>query len=436
MRSCCSHLIVTAALLGPLCGCGVLAPAPWPLVAKVDVDRLPTGQHGVELSEDRVPSGEAVQSALDAFPIAQTARRLTAAECACRAAWSCQMAKVMEQEAAQARRDLHASRRGGGSDLLPGILREQAVEERNRAAEQALLAYYQLAEIHLQNAVLAESCLELERVRGTIQGLRHAGAPLDTDVSELDRQEAQLERRAAQLQVDEVRLTAHIKSLISDPAFSAEAIETECTLEPRAAGYELEDALQIARANDSQLRSIRKLIYSGDTDDLDVARSLLQVANPLLGQASGGVGFLAKLRCALGHRDLEDAELRVRKSQLRGLHEARQQQVDLEVANGMICVQQSLLAVGIANDVYRSWQKRVEELESRRELQKADYLELVEAKAGRLEAKSDLIHRLVQLELEHVKLRASMGLLVRECEALGTDQSGSPLPCQVLGGQG
>jgi outer membrane protein TolC len=149
-----------------------------------------------------------------------------------------------------------------------------------------------------------------------------------------------------------------------------------------------------------------------------LARGLLQVANPLLGQAPTPLGCLARFAVLCGNNDAECTELRVRKSQLRELYAIRQQQLDLEVANGVITVQQRFLDVGIARDVLESWEQRARVLDAQRESQQSNYQDLVEARLQRLQAKSDLWNKLMQLEIAHAQLRGSMGLLGEECATI------------------
>ena len=93
--------------------------------------------------------------------------------------------------------------------------------------------------------------------------------------------------------------------------------------------------------------------------------------------------------------------------------------MDLEVANAVVSVQEQFLDVGIAKDVFDSWHQRIVALETQRELQKSNYLDAVHARSERLKAKSELIHKLIQLEILHAKLRGIMGLLGQECAAEG-----------------
>ncbi len=429
MRPFIHHLLLTAALLGSLPGCYTIPGNELPVGP--DIDQLPAGLPGIQLDPQQVPGYQEVRSELDRFELSAATRPMTDAQCACLAASRCRLAQVLDAEAANARRQMTRHGRHTPSHLLPPILEDRAAYERNMAAKQALLAYYQLAEVHLQNSVLQESYAELTRVEQTIDGLLEAGVPVDTDRTQLDRHRAELNRQNGQAVVAEAQLTAQLKSLLSEDPFSPERIETTCAIEPRPVGYTLPDAIEIARANDFQLRAMRRVLHGGDVDDLDVARSLLRVASPMLGQQPVKLGFFAKLVAVVGHDDSSQRELRTRKSQLRQLYEARQQQVDLEVAQGVVSVQQQFMNVGIANDVLGSWKRRVSWLQSRRELQQSDYQDVVQARMELLKAKSDLLHNLVLLETEHVKLRATMGLLVQECAGQGSEArwEASPGPC-------
>ncbi len=145
----------------------------------------------------------------------------------------------------------------------------------------------------------------------------------------------------------------------------------------------------MGRANDVQLKALRRFLQEGDVNDLEVARTLLKSASPLLGQVPASLGLLAKLKLALGHDDRGDQELSVRRHQLHTLYEARQQQVDLEVASEVLNAQQRYYEVSVAKDVLDSWQDRVATLESnrgRREANTPTWWQLVpnDSKPGRI----------------------------------------------------
>ena len=54
-------------------------------------------------------------------------------------------------------------------------------------------------------------------------------------------------------------------------------------------------------------------------------------------------------------------------------------------------------------------------LESNREVQRSEYADLVTARTERLQAKADLLHKLMELEMSHVKVKGVLGILVAEC---------------------
>ena len=416
MQTFLSYLLIIAALTMSVAGCHSVQPGDLPVLP--DSVLGPAGTAAVKLDRQLIPGYNEVKNELDAFQLSAATRPLTAAEAACLAASQCRLAKVLEKEAARTRHEIVSRHRGAPSSLLPAILCDRAAHERNQAAQQSLVAYYQLAGVHLQAGVIVESYDELARVERAMRGLAQAGVPVDVDMSDLERRRAELDRRNADLNVSEVRLTAQVKTLIGEDPLSMEAIETNCSLEPRPAGYDLYGAMEIARANDFQLKSIQRLVSDGDAEDLDVVRSTLQTVSPLLGQAPVSLGFFAKLRMVMSHQDPDEDELRTRKQQLRQLYEIRRQQVDLEVADRMVTVQQRLLEVGIAKDVLASWKGRLEQLESQRELQKSEYRDLIDAKVSRLQAESDLLSKVVALEVAHAELRGTMGLLEQECLAV------------------
>ena len=273
------------------------------------------------------------------------------------------------------------------------------------------MAYYQLAEVDLQQGVLSECYAERQRTQDTLERLRSAGLPTQGDPSELDRQRLALDERSLQLTHDQARLTGLVKSLTGDEPLSAEGIETNCAIEPRPPEFGLAEALEIGRENDVELRALRRFLHGGDVEDLEVARALLKTANPFMGQSPASLGLLAKLCLVCGMHRQGDQELAVRRRQLRAMYDARQQQVDLAIANQLINAQQRFLDASVAKDVWDSWQRRIAILESNREVQKSDYADVVAARTAALQGDSDLLHKLIELEIAHVKVQAALGIL-------------------------
>ncbi|MHB8863718.1 MAG: TolC family protein [Pirellulaceae bacterium] len=414
MRLMLQQLALCAMLVSSFSGCSLMPP-PDP-AQSVGGIALAAQQQDVTLDESQIPSYQDVRSSITPL-LSDVSQPLTAAECACRAAAESRTAAALDREAAHLRREACAYHRRGVSHLLPGFMSDQARQQRNDAAEQALIAYYRLTDVQLQQELLAESYQELQRTQDALEGLLAAGLPATIDQSELERQRYQLDQQGLQLTYDRARATAQVKSLIGDDPLSPESIETTCAIQPRPTEFGLAEALEIGRANDVQLRALCRFLQAGDLKDLDVARALLKTVSPLMGQAPASLSLHAKLKLvlALGHNHRGDQELALRRKQLQSLYLARRQQVDLEVANEVLNAQQRYYDLGIAKDVLDSWDERVTLLESNRELQKSEYTQVVTARAERLKARSDLWHKLIELEIAHVQLEAVLGLLGEEC---------------------
>jgi len=411
MRSLLSQLVTAVVILALVPGCSLTSPDSRPVSVQ---DVLASREaRGVVLDASQIPSYDAVRSTVTPL-LSDVAQPLTAAECACRAAAASRTAAVLETEAAHACQ-LLAHPHHGVSELLPAILRDQARRARNDAARDALVAYYQLAEVELQQEVVAESYEEHKSAQATIDGLHAAGLAANFDRSALERQRLALDQQSLQLMHDQARLTGLIKSLTGADPLSPESMETTCTIEPRAPEYGLQEALEIARANDVELRALRRFLNGGSVDDLEVARSLLQTTSPLMGQVPTSLGLLAKLRLVCGLNPQGEKELPIRKRQIAALYEARQQQVDLQVANDLIHAQDRFLATGVAKDVLDSWERRIALLESNREVQKSNYADLMAARAERLQARSDLLHKVIELEIAHVRVQGALGILADDC---------------------
>jgi hypothetical protein len=405
---------VLAALLGShLCGCSLVRPAD--VLPVRPGESLSTDEPSMRVDRESIPSYAAVASA-DLFgPRPETVKPLTASQCASLAAAHAPRAAVLESETSGLRQEAVARRCRGTSRLLPEIVADRIAQERNDAAEQALIAYFQLTRVDLQTEVLHKSYAELQRVEESVGKLRETGIPVDLDSSQLSLRRSRLDSSSVQLRFAEARLNAQLLALIGHDPLPACRIQPTGVLEPRPFEDQLEDAQEMARGHDFQWRSIQRLLQGGDTDELRTARSLLQIAGPLLGQEPGPLGPWAKFKRILGHNADGLRELEWRKRQLIQLRDARRQQLDLEVANAVSEIQERFLELGIANDVLHSLRRQLVVLESRREAQKSQYADLAQTRAELLEAESELVNRLIELEIGHVKLAARLGILAHDC---------------------
>ncbi|MBM4093371.1 MAG: hypothetical protein FJ276_28765 [Planctomycetes bacterium] len=261
----------------------------------------------------------------------------------------------------------------------------------------------------------------------TLRRLYEIGLDGGIDSTELDRRRANLVLLGVQLRFNEARLTGQVKTLIGADPMSTWQIETECAIEPRGPEFELVDALAIGRENDAQLSALRKLKNSNRPEDMELARKLMSVVSPLAGQEQSRCWLLILLSASCGENSARNRrESGLRRSQMSELHDARQQQLDLEIAAAFVNIRQQLVQVGIAKDVQESWEERVAVLESHRELQKSGYLDVINAKSELLKAKSALYHELILLEIAHVKLHTAIGWYGQQCMTPGMQPGDVP----------
>ena len=400
-------------LAGSLTVCS-LARLPEPLVPLPAPAAL--AETGVSWTDmDEIPGFTQMPLADLLPPQSEDVFQLSAVECACRAASQSSWAGLLEQESMGVRRESVLGRGRGTSRLLPAVLADQAAQRRIDSAEQALIAYYQLVHVQLQADLLGRSREELRRSEEAIGGLRQAGVPIDFDSTELTRRRSGLDLWDTQLQFAEARLTVQISTLIGEEPLAPRRIDTSRTFDPRPCPLTLSQSLATARSNNLELRSIQRVLHGGDVEDLQVARHLLQAASPLMGQLPVPAGRFAKLLGLVGRNEQARQELQWRQQQLAQLRRAREEQLDLEVANAVATVQEAYLKVGVAKDVLDSRRRQLFLLESTREAQQSQYGEVMEARGELIQAELALLNRLSELEIAHVRLSALLGTLLHAC---------------------
>ena len=163
-------------------------------------------------------------------------------------------------------------------NLRQQILRLRAAEAANRAAGQALQAYYVLAEAQRQRDLAVSS---LERVNQALADMRLAreqGLAVG-DAQALQTQRAEVFAQLAEAEAAVVVANTSLKLLLAEPATSATVYLPQVD-ELTAPSFEPHQAISSAIAQRAELNAVRLLLCNLTTDTESMAVGMLQQTYP------------------------------------------------------------------------------------------------------------------------------------------------------------
>jgi hypothetical protein len=338
-------------------------------------------------------------------------RVLNADEVQCRAAAWSPIANALVDEsrtacAAGGQRGCSAP----SASLRKQLLAYRAAEQRNRAASQALEAFYLLAEAEAGRDLLRQGrekidamLAEMERLQQT---MRIAKGPMD-----LRQQRLEIQEREAKSKFSVVQLNARLRQLLGTEPGDTASLWPAADWTARFERVDPQAAVQEGLAQRPDLNMLRLLVRSISGETLDATRSGLGATDPMLGAASRpGARLMKGDPCA---------EADARRDQAGRLLAHLERSAAEEVRQAAICVEVRFQQAAIAKLKLDRAGGQIESLKLRRERPEGGVtvFDIGAAELQSLEAKAGLVHEVMAWQIARVKLKESQGLLVRECAA-------------------
>jgi hypothetical protein len=353
------RIAIIAAAACIVCGCaqGEAHTAPRPLVT--EAMGPPTGSDGgdgavvalasadSELPQERTAPGRG----------GKTHRSLEEFQCQCLAAEKAWLANLTEWEGACSEdsdpRGVQATHRA--------VLCCRVVEQRNRAAGEALEAYYRLAEVEAQWDLLGSSIDEAKKSVRALQLLKARGLNIELDDGRLDRQLLELEAERSQLDLPREQLNGQLRVLLDADVCEGTPFWPEVELSHEAVELDVEEEIATGLSMRPDLAAVRIMLCRLDRQVLSEARSLMQAADSGLG-ASAPLGFLRRRR----KREAQtDCELRMRRAQLEQLLEFREKAAVEEIRQAVHSIEAEDQAIALATRKAASLRRRKAQLKEK-----------------------------------------------------------------------
>lgn len=339
-------------------------------------------------------------------------RALTDRECQCLAAANASVPALLQMEnwlsASTDSRCLCTQ--GEAGSLQRRLRRLREFQLRNEAAKEALLRYYDLAEAEAARYAACRSLEVIDRTVADVEQLADQGVLLNGTVQELRRRRLELQQQLADLvvTVDGLNRTIYYKLGLGDR--QPYAIWPDLNLELNPQVPPVQEALATGLTMRAELNIVRVLRAELDTENLPIARGVLQQADPALGIEPGKRSHLCKL---LGLHD-ED-ELAIRDGQLLRLLREREEQIAAEIRAHLTALEIRGQQVLLATRQVEYAKHTLDDLIELRRAGRGMPLDISQAKLRVFQEEHEQINRFLAWKRAQVELAAALGVLAAEC---------------------
>lgn len=280
----------------------------------------------------------------------------------------------------------------------------QAEHERVKSAGQATEAFLNLVDVYLQHEILLESMEEVDRASSVLNKLKENEIEVDVDPRELDRQENMLEEKAAELLYAQQQATTGLSLLLNLNVDNTTPIWTQYENLETDPIPELQSAVDVAFENRKDLAALNELACCCGPEVMELIRSSTQTLHPLIGLKFGPKrkwNFLVQ-------KELEQ-EACCRCEQIVDVVRAKKKLIRLEISQLVQSMNRRARLIYLKKSTVESLRKSLDEAEKAVDIKPLDFKTQTENKAAWLQARSELIHEIVALEIDRSKLTAAQG---------------------------
>jgi len=340
-------------------------------------------------------------------------RQLTAAECRKLALANAPFADDLDRHSdndppACASLRPNAVRQAETSRLVRGYA---ADELRNRAAGEALDEFYKLANAEGQYDLLQAADAEVRKQLADALKAEKTGFK-GADVSSIRRKLLDIEAQRAKLEAGIDALNASLRVRLGLAANDPLPLWPADPLRVKKEDVDVEQAVATGLQYRSDLNLLR-VLANGSAGEL--TNSFLKSINPLLASAKTGNPLAALIAPILGPLTKEpQRQQAATTARVMSVLQGRERQADAEIRAAVVTLKGDRAAVAARALDVKQVEAKIEELETRQKAGQNVAVELATAKLNLLKAKGDLLTAVTDWHAAEVKLRQTMGLLVRE----------------------
>jgi hypothetical protein len=351
-------------------------------------------------------------------------RLLREADAQCLAVCHASIANLLDKERAQmaaahpspAKCKSVFDRGSRGWKLRRAILYYAALEDRNRAAGQALPLYFKAAQLEAQFNLLQFSRDELAGSIRKSEELSAKGFSQPGDPGALKRQLLDVEADMVRARAGLVEVNGRLKGLIGEIDCDGDwlwpAIEVPVNFE----GVDPEAAVGIALTHRPELLLLREMCGDLDKETLPVVRDYLHAVSGLLGTSTGPAKCVASTLAVLkAFLSGGDGEKESRQSQIASMLADRERAVAAEVRLAVADFHAKARIVALSRDRVQSADQHRRDAEQKALRAGGTFLEVTSARLDWFKARNLLTVDVMAWHTARAKVRETQGIFVWEC---------------------
>jgi outer membrane protein TolC len=360
----------------------------------------PVGQSSLRLDLSALPTDAGP------YPADANYQGLTEADCPCLAARASTVANLLDQKAqVSSQRKCSCQQRGKKASSL---LRYAADEARNRAAGDAMEAFYRLIEAEGRLGFLLLGLKEVNKSLERAEELQAKGLPSPVEISVVRKQLIDLRSDEVNLRIAILQLNARLKVLLGlacgDYSFWPLADLKVVPEEP-----DVDEAVAYGLHRRPDLAFLQTLAGSLDAHSLTLANQALGGVNPLLGEPPPSPLFALLLACLDG-RKTQSAN-----QQVQTLLAERNRQAAEEIRQAVGLVVYRVQLVILARQKVENEKRRITELEEKKAKGLDAEGELSTARLNLYKAQGEQLREVVNWKIARAQLLQAQGRLLEEC---------------------
>ena len=332
---------------------------------------------------------------------------LSAADAQCQAARHAVIANLamLERDLAAKDCDAHSDTKRQLAAIQSSLLTLRANQDRNRAAGDALTAYYQLMEVEHAIGRLVESN---DLLQTTIDGVGNNAATFGIDIAALKRSRLEIHATLDDLRGNRRQLNEQLSYLIGRNHYEVSPIWPTERVVSNAEPIDVTLAVADGFAMRSELIAVRMMLATLDSTSVTVAAAFLSRTDQALGSAGVGGGLLFK------NKDAE-CDVAIRRTQLVAIKIDLERRIAAEIRAAVASVEAARAALEDRQEVVANWKQRIRQLTA---LQGNGQITAFDVRAAQIElhrADRELVSTLIAWQLARVDLAQAQGWLAVEC---------------------
>ena len=363
-----------------------------------------------------------------------TYRALSARDCQCLAARSSSVGNLLDQKAngclGQAGVTGPLRDEVNRTTLVQeGMLRDAALEARNRSAGAALELFYKLAEAEGRLDILKQSLAEIEETLASGERMKAKGMQLGDDFEILRRQRVATLNSNIELGLAIERLNTELQHQLklgpTDERWRIwPVVERSVVADPD----DVPAAVALGLERRADLTLLRRLGQSLDRENAPLVRGVLGQVHALLELSSQDELTGWKVLVSLFKRpQASDREVKELCRQLQAYRIERELAAAEEIRQDVMIVAARLRQVAVAREEVEGWDRRLDELKAKSERGMSTFPERTTVQLRRFEAQGSLIEKVMAWQIARVHLAQHQGILLDGCGPTASALPTSPV---------